>query len=83
MHRYTNLSRTSGVLAYEIGDGLIWILFAGKPKPYLYTNESAGAENIRTMQKLARDGKGLATFVSQHVKSNYVKYPKEYPSTDY
>jgi hypothetical protein len=79
MRIYENISGKSGVVAYEIGEGCIWIQFAGDAEPYLYTNESAGAENIRTMQDLARAGKNLATFVSRHVKTDYVKRPPKRP----
>lgn len=67
MPRYRNLSGESGVVAYEIGEGAITVAFRGGER-YLYTARSAGAENIAKMQELARAGRGLATFVSQHVK---------------
>lgn len=81
MHRYRNTSGESGVVAYEIGkdsDGKgsdtdsITIQFTGGER-YLYTARSAGAENIARMQELAREGRGLSTFVSQHIRSRYAK----------
>ena len=86
MHRYRNTSGESGVVAYEIGkdsdgkgsDGKdsdtdsITIQFTGGER-YLYTARSAGAENIAKMQELAREGRGLSTFVSQHIRSRYAK----------
>jgi hypothetical protein len=76
MHRYRNTSGESGVVAYEIGKDSdtdsITIQFTGGDR-YLYTARSAGAENIARMQELAREGRGLSTFVSQHIRSRYAK----------
>ena len=72
MQRYNNLSGASGVLAYEIGENAITVEFAGGER-YLYTGRSAGAENIAKMQELARAGRGLSTFVSQHIRTRYAR----------
>lgn len=76
MHRYRNTSGESGVVAYEIGKDSgtdsITIEFAGGER-YLYTERSTGAENIARMQELAREGRGLSTFVSQHIRSRYAR----------
>ncbi|UVW28278.1 hypothetical protein [Massilia sp. H6] len=72
MQRYRNLSGQSGVLAYEIGEDSITIEFVGGDR-YLYTGHSTGVENIAKMQELARSGRGLATFVSQHIRTNYAR----------
>ncbi|MFC5511442.1 hypothetical protein ACFPOU_09940 [Massilia jejuensis] len=70
MQRYKNLSGESGVLAYEIGDRSIAVRFTGGER-YLYTDGSAGADNIAEMQRLATLGSGLSTFISQVVKDRY------------
>ena len=70
MHRYRNTSRESGVAAYDIDTDSITIQFTGGDR-YLYTERSAGAENIAKMQELAREGRGLSTFISQHIRSRY------------
>jgi hypothetical protein len=70
MERYGNLSRKSGVRAYELGPGLIRVRFADGPV-YVYTEESAGAANIAEMKRLASAGKGLSTFITRHVASDY------------
>lgn len=70
MQQYKNLQRNSGVLAFELGDGFIKVEFADH-HVYLYTAESAGRENIEAMKKRALAGKGLSTFISQHVKNQY------------
>ena len=72
MQRYKNLSGESGVLAYEIGDRAITVRFSGGER-YLYTDQSAGADNIAEMQRLATLGSGLSTFISQVVKDRYAR----------
>lgn len=72
MHRYRNQSGESGVTAYELGDDSITIQFTGGDR-YLYTGRSAGSENIAKMQELAREGRGLSTFVSQHIRQRYAR----------
>ncbi|WP_020651941.1 hypothetical protein [Massilia niastensis] len=72
MHRYNNESGESGVVAYDIGRDSITIEFAGGDR-YLYTDRSAGAENIAIMRELAEDGRGLSTFISQHIRQRYAR----------
>ena len=70
MQRYGNQSRESGVVAYDIDAGRIVVQFRNGER-YLYTEDSAGAANIATMQELARAGRGLSSFISQHVHDRY------------
>lgn len=70
MQRYKDISGKSGVIAFAIGDGRITVKFKGGDC-YLYTVASAGAADIATMQRLAREGKGLSTFISQYVRDRY------------
>lgn len=70
VERYKRLSGDSGVVAYEIGDGSIMVLF-DNGWHYLYTRRSAGAANIAQMHRLARAGRGLSTFISQSVHDRY------------
>jgi hypothetical protein len=72
MERYKNRSHESGVVAYEIRRGSIIVKFIGG-ETYLYTDKSAGADNIAEMQRLAEDGAGLSTFISQHVHDRYAR----------
>ena len=72
MQRYGNHSRESGVVAYDIDAGQIIVQFRNGER-YLYTEDSAGAANIATMQELARAGRGLSTFISQHVHDRYAR----------
>ena len=72
MTKYKNLSGESGIIAYEIGSDFIRIQFEDK-ETYLYTEDSSGAEHIAKMKELAEKGRGLNTYVNQHVRSNYEK----------
>ena len=72
MQRYGNQSRESGVVAYDIDAGRIVVQFRNGDR-YLYTEDSAGAANLATMQALARSGRGLSTFISQHVHDRYAR----------
>jgi hypothetical protein len=70
MKRYRNLDGNSGVRAYSIQPDSITIQFADGAR-YLYTYASAGKSNIEEMKMLAESGKGLSTFISQHVHDAY------------
>jgi hypothetical protein len=72
MQRYGNQSRDSGVVAYDIDAGQIVVQFRNGER-YLYTEDSAGAANIAKMQELARAGRGLSSFISQHVHDRYAR----------
>jgi hypothetical protein len=72
MQRYKNLSGESGVIAYELGDRSITVRFSGGDR-YLYTDQSAGADNVTEMQRLATLGSGLSTYISQVVKERYAR----------
>ncbi|MDY0975425.1 hypothetical protein SOM61_10645 [Massilia sp. CFBP9012] len=70
MQRYANRSGQSGVVAYQIGADSITVEFTGGVR-YVYTIGSAGASNIASMCKLAAEGRGLSTFISQHAHDRY------------
>jgi hypothetical protein len=72
MEHYQTKLGDSGVIAYEIGRGSIVVKFVNGEK-YLYTDRSAGAKNIAHMQALAQAGRGLSTFISQHVHDRYAR----------
>lgn len=70
MQRYANLSGNSGVVAYGIGRDWIDVKFQDGGT-YRYTCESASALHIETMKKLALAGRGLSTYIAQHVQQCY------------
>jgi len=72
MQRYANRSGKSGVIAYVLGANSITVEFNGGDR-YLYNEESAGAHHIARMRELAEDGRGLSTYISQHVRDCYAR----------
>lgn len=70
MQQYGNRQGHSGVLAYEIGHDSIAVKFANG-HVYQYTYRSAGLASVEQMKVLARAGRGLSTFISQHVRNAY------------
>ncbi|MDH4555601.1 hypothetical protein E8F11_10495 [Pseudomonas sp. BN417] len=70
MERYRNLSGNSNVVAFEIGAGFITVQF-GDGMKYLYTDRSTGAARIAEMQRLARAGQGLNSYIGRAVKKAF------------
>jgi hypothetical protein len=70
MKKYGNASGDSGVLAYQYGKDWIKVLFRDHP-PYTYSYKLAGKKHVEKMKMLADRGKGLSTYISQHVKDQY------------
>jgi hypothetical protein len=68
---YGNLSGDSGVVAYESGDGFIKVQFRNDSRLYVYDSVTPGSGHLNQMQALAAAGRGLSTYISQHVKENY------------
>lgn len=75
LHRYGNRSGDSGVVAYLIeGDGILVQFHSGDI--YLYNAEKPGDAHVAEMQARAKAGRGLSTYISQHVSDNYAaKFP--------
>ena len=70
MPGYANHGGDSGVVSYEISPGSIEVTFSDG-STYLYTDQSAGADNIAQMHALARAGQGLNSFINRNVKKGY------------
>ncbi|MGV7166878.1 hypothetical protein ACCQ23_23045 [Xanthomonas axonopodis pv. phyllanthi] len=70
MQRYGNRNGRSGVVAYALADDAIAVRFRSG-ETYVYTADSAGAEVVATMQRLATAGRGLSTYISQTVRDAY------------
>jgi len=66
MEVYKNKNGDSGITHFELGEDHIQIKFQGKPWRYLYSDELNGKSHIEKMKVLARAGKGLGTYISQH-----------------
>jgi hypothetical protein len=69
---YKNLSGNSGVHAYEVGAQFIRLWFSDG-RGYEYNEKKPGKRHVDAMKRLAKAGKGLATYVNQHVKDNYAR----------
>jgi len=72
MQYYKNINGDSGVQAYEYGADFIRVKFS-TGAVYVYTNASAGPQNIAEMKKLADEGKGLNAFINLKVKKLYAR----------
>lgn len=73
MRRYANLDGRAGVLEYEIGPDWIMLRFRDRPELYLYNRDKPGIGKVLQMKRLALAGRGLTTFVNQHVRENYAQ----------
>jgi len=75
MERYRNLSGDSGVRHYAIGEDFIEVMFEDNPTIYIYNYSINGEHHIEKMKSLARSGKGLCTYITEHkdVKKHYNK----------
>jgi len=74
MQRYRNWSGTSGIRSFEIGPDFIVLQYASG-KPYTYTYESVGKENVEEMKRLALKGSHLNAFVNHRpeIRRGFVK----------
>lgn len=68
--RYKNLAGNSGVLSYKIGADFVMVKFIDH-KSYTYSYKSAGKEHVEKMKSLAREGKGLAGYITRNVRDLY------------
>lgn len=71
MKRYRNLSGYSGVAAYALQADAVLVRFLDSARVYRYSHAHAGAEHVQRMQQLAQEGRGLATYIAQHVRDLY------------
>ncbi len=72
MERYCNLSGDSGVVGYEIGAGSITVEFNDRSQ-YLYDSGRPGAAEVTELQRMARAGRGLNSYISRVIKKNYAR----------
>jgi hypothetical protein len=72
MKKYGDPCGNSGVSTYEIGDDSIRVRFKSGDI-YVYDYRSAGRASIERMKRLAEEGTGLTTYISQHVRENYAE----------
>lgn len=70
MKKYRDISGKSGVTAWDAGADFIRVRFHG-PEIYTYNYIKPGEEVVERMKELAVQGRGLSTYISQHVRNNY------------
>jgi hypothetical protein len=68
---YKDLSKKSGVIAYEKGKTFIKIKFKEAPYIYTYNYIKPGKLHVLQMKKLADAGTGLSTYISQNIRDDY------------
>lgn len=74
MTPYRNLSGNSNVLAYETTDDSIQVVFkSGTHRNYLYNQFRPGKIIVDRMKSLATQGRGLNSYISTAVKSNFAR----------
>lgn len=67
MEHYQNLGQNSGMLAYQLGHDYIVVQFKdGQIAFYKYTYASASSSVVEVMKNLARQGKGLHSYISNN-----------------
>ncbi len=71
MKTYKNLSGNSGVVAYEVDKTSIKIKFEGESGIYIFNYKRPGRDLVERMKELALKGKGLNTFITEHVGTNF------------
>ena len=57
-------------MGYEIYPTSIIVYFK-RGKPYSYSYNKAGQNNVETMKLLAKKGSGLSAYITQHVRCLY------------
>lgn len=71
---YRNLSGNSSIVAYEINEDSIHVLFtSGVYRNYLYNPVRPGNAVVERMKRLAAEGRGPGSFISSVVKKNHAK----------
>jgi hypothetical protein len=71
MNSYANLNGNSGVAEYQISETSIRVKFITSPDSYVYTCRKPGKIHVDEMKRLAKSGRGLATYINQKVRKNY------------
>ena len=71
MDSYANLNGNSGVEKYQITETSIRVKFITSSDIYVYTYQKPGKIHVDEMKRLAKSGRGLATYINQKVRKNY------------
>ncbi|HXT16160.1 MAG TPA: hypothetical protein VN706_11060 [Gemmatimonadaceae bacterium] len=72
MKRYGNRSGHSGVAFFDDGPDFIKVQFGETDTVvYVYDHVIPGAADVARMKALAVAGRGLSSYISQHVRDRY------------
>lgn len=71
MTRYLNRFGDSGVVAYDLPPDAIMVKFRNSLQVHLYSHTHTGAGHASCMKRLVRAGKGVTTYISQHLHDHY------------
>lgn len=69
---YGNLSGDSGVTFYALGPDFIAVQFRDSTV-YVYDSTRPGGDHVEQMKARAVAGRGLGTYISQHVREAYAR----------
>jgi len=72
VERYQSSDAKTGVAYYESGPDFIRVQFRNGPT-YVYDYTQPGLLHVERMKELAHAGKGLSTYISQHVRTSYAR----------
>ncbi len=70
MQWYANLNGNSGVRAFEIGNTWIRVQFSSGSL-YTYSYQRAGVTHVERMKVLAREGRGLNSYIMRNCRLSY------------
>ena len=74
MTPYRNLGGNSNVVAYEVAEDSIHVVFkSGACRNYLYNSVRPGMATVERMKSLAAQGHGLNSYISSVVKDNFAR----------
>ena len=68
---YKSQNPNAGITSYEVLDDAIILEFRDGKFRYLYNATKPGPKHVDAMKTLALAGKGLTTYINQHVRENY------------
>jgi hypothetical protein len=72
MKRYAGHAGETGIVAYEPEPEAIAVRFKNR-YVYVYDYRTTGWAKVERMKQLAAQGRGLSTFISQHVRGAYAR----------
>jgi hypothetical protein len=70
MQNYLNLNGDSGISRYENGNNFIKVEFSDG-SVYLYDYSAPGQSQVEDMKRLAKEGRGLNSYIGKFVRRNY------------